>query len=170
MRDGTQRPTSAVGDETRLLALFFDLCRLTQRAHKTSLTRARYAPLIDLYSAVPGGWIYSGPWSRPGPGTQQRGVPGECIWSLIFHRRTHDAAVKQSEGQSCPPYSAPGSCYPSGRRLRQGRRGDLPSSAHARNISITTCLDAYLLTATRKITTLTLTLLHLLILAATFAK
>lgn len=45
----------------------------------------------------------------------------------------------------------------------------LPSSAHARNISITTCLDAYLLTAIRNITSLPLTLLHLLKLEATFA-
>lgn len=141
MKDGTQRPTSAVeGDETRLLALFFDLCRLTQRAHKTRVTRGLYALLIDPYSEVPNGWIYFGPRFGCSPQVRQRGVPGECIWSLIFHRRTHDAAVKQSEGPGSLPLTAFRQLLSLGEEdTATGRLEDAILCLYARNISLTTC-------------------------------
>lgn len=116
------------GDETRLLALFLDLCLLTHCAHKRGLTfRCRVRTLWPLR---PGGVeaILRRARGRQGRrSVRERGVPGECIWSLIFHRRTHDAAVKQSEGPGLLSLTPPQQLFPpASLRLLYGRLPRLP--------------------------------------------
>ncbi|KAK4289894.1 hypothetical protein Pmani_037165 [Petrolisthes manimaculis] len=81
--------------------------------------------------------------ARVGSHGLPRGVPGECIWSLIFHRGTHDAAVKQSEGPGSLSLTVRRQLWPQeegGDSSRRKRAGDVHNPALTHNISITTNL------------------------------